>query len=453
MKHAGKSAWISLLMILTLLGAGVGAEAQTRTQRPADHVILISIDGFRPDFYQQEQWPAPMLQRMAKEGVQADGVRGIFPTVTFPSHTTLVTGVYPNRHGVFYNTPFEPEGQTGRWYWEYEAITTETLWSLAQKNGLVTASVNWPVTVGAPIDYNIPDVWDLNGDVISAMRRNANPAGLLEELEEMATGKMNGSMLSSQYRESEDRRGAMAAWLIRTYKPHLMTVHLVTTDSHQHRYGREHPEVKHAVAAVDRALTRMVEAAGEAGILERTVFVISGDHGFTNVSLTLSPNVWLVEAGLMEAATDRGEWRATFHGGFLHLRDPNDRDAADEVRRILDSLPSSTRRLFRVVEREELDRIGADPRSPLALAADPIVTISNAHTGEPIREATGGAHGHYPEFHNMYTGFVAWGSGIRKEVRVSRIELVDVAPLVAKLLNLEFEEIPGQVMPGFLDPQ
>ena len=96
--------------------------------RHPDHVVLISIDGFRPDFYQDTTWPAPMIQQMAQEGVQADAVRGVFPSETYPSHTTMITGAFPKDHGIYYNTPFEPEGQTGRYHWYTSAIRVPTLW-------------------------------------------------------------------------------------------------------------------------------------------------------------------------------------------------------------------------------------------------------------------------------------------------------------------------------------
>ncbi len=77
--------------------------------------------------------PAPLIQQMAQEGVQARAVRGVFPSVTYPSHTTLITGAVPERHGIYYNTPFEPEGQTGRWYWHTSAIRVPTLWDAVRE--------------------------------------------------------------------------------------------------------------------------------------------------------------------------------------------------------------------------------------------------------------------------------------------------------------------------------
>lgn len=440
------------LSILVFSSIVVDTKAQL-----ADHVILISIDGLRAEFYQDEKRPAPMLQYMAREGVQADGVRGIFPSVTYPSHTTLVTGAFPVNHGIFYNSVFNPEERSGDWYWEFDTITTQTLWDAANEQGLMTASIGWPVTVGAPIDLNVPEIWDPEGEWVQAIRRHTMPKGLLEEIEERATGKLEGDMFSGRYNMREDRVGAMASYLIQEYKPNLLTIHIVSTDSYQHRYGRDHYMVDRAISAADRAVARMVEAADQAGILDRTAFVISGDHGFTNISARVSPNVWLVEAGIMEDRNDRGNWRATFHTGggsaFLEIKDPNDTEIVQEVMGLLNNLPESTKRLFRIVGRDELDRIGGNPNTPFALSASPITTMSPASSGPAIMSASGGMHGHFPDFENMETGMVVWGSGVRKNVAAPQIGMEDIAPIVAKLLGIPFEAADGMIIPGFFEEQ
>lgn len=131
-------------------------------QQKIEHIILISIDGLRPEFYLDDKYPAPHIQDMADNGTSARFVRGVFPTVTYPSHTTIVTGELPLSHGIYYNSPFEEGGQTGKWYWDAKEIKSETLWETVGKNGGTTASVFWPVTVNATIDYNIPEVWSLD---------------------------------------------------------------------------------------------------------------------------------------------------------------------------------------------------------------------------------------------------------------------------------------------------
>ena len=118
------------------------------------YVVLISIDGFRPDFYLDKKWSAPNLRLMMKNGTSAKGVRSVFPSVTYPSHTTIITGAYPAKHGIYYNAPVD--GKKGQWYWEESYIKVPTLWDAVHDAGLSSGSVMWPVTVGAPIDYNFP---------------------------------------------------------------------------------------------------------------------------------------------------------------------------------------------------------------------------------------------------------------------------------------------------------
>lgn len=434
----------------------VAIDAHGQPSRPADHVILVSIDGFRPDFYLEEKWPAPNLKDMAANGAFALGVTGVFPSVTYPSHTTIVTGVSPGRHGVYYNSPFEAGGQTGKWYWEYGLIKAPTLWQGVKNAGMKSASFIWPVTVGAPIDYNIPEYWSLDKGFgrIEPMRKEENPKGFLAEMEEAVLGKMNEKTFNGSYLNREDRTGEMAAYVLETYKPNFITLHLIATDHFQHKEGREGPMVGKSLAAADRAIGKIIEAAERAGIAERTAIVVTGDHGFVNIHSTLCPNVWLVKAGLMEDAKDRGNWKATFHtsgaSAFLHLKNKNDQATAKQVRQLLADLPESHKKLFRVVERPELDAVGADPDAVLALTPVQGVSFSSSANGEIIKPASGGTHGFFPDFKEIETGFVAWGAGIKEGVEIPAMHLKDVAAVVNYLLQLEMELPESTLYPGMM---
>lgn len=447
-------------MLLTLVAALLSSSGPAQT-RPADHVILISIDGLRPEFYRDPSWPAPVLQRMASEGAHAHRVRGVFPSVTYPTHTTMITGAYPARHGIYYNSPFEPGGQTGRWYWHADSIRVPTLWHAARAAGLKAASLTWPASVNAPVDRLVPEIWPLDDTPRrELLARLSRPPGFLEELEREATGRLvaydkEGPTDEWGWVWTDSRTAAMAEYLLATFRPNLMTIHLVQTDDAQHAKGREAWEVRRAVAGVDHAIARLVSAAERAGLLDRTAFVITGDHGFLDISTRLAPNVWLVQAGLQEARDDRGEWRAAFHvqaaSAFVHLREPGDQEALHQVRHTVESLPPAVRRLFRIVERDELERIGADPRVPLALTGAPGVSMTAANTGAAVRPGSGGTHGFFPDLHpHMYTGFVAWGAGVRQGVAVTEMGIEDVAAFVAALLDLEFRAPDGVLRPGLL---
>lgn len=427
-----------------------------QSNSPSQHVVLISVDGFRPEFYTEEKWPAPNLKQMAEDGVSASGVRGVFPSVTYPSHTTIITGAKPIDHGIYYNAPFEPEGQSGRWYWESDLIQVPTLWDAVREAGLKSASFIWPVSVGAPIDYNIPEVWTLDEGYgrIQPMRDHQTPKGLLEEMEKEVLGQINERTFSGDYLNREDRSGEMAAYVLETYQPNLITLHLIAADHFQHEEGREGEKVHLAIGAIDRAIGKIKEAAQRAGILDKTTFIITGDHGFVDIHSTLSPNVWLVEAGLVQDQDDRGNWKAAFHtsgaSAFLHLKDPNDQKTADQVRQILNDLPVKYKKLFRVVDREALDEVGADPHAKLALAPVPGVSMSSSTSGEVLKAARGGTHGFYPDFKEIETGFVAWGAGIANHKQLSTIGLEDIAPIVAHLLQLDFNPKEGTLFPGIL---
>jgi predicted AlkP superfamily pyrophosphatase or phosphodiesterase len=423
------------------------------------HVILISIDGLRPEFYKDPSWNMVHLRQAMQEGVYADGVDGVFPTVTYPSHTTMITGVKPLKHGVYYNTPSEPEGVTGKWIWQYSNIKVPTIFSLAKDKGLKTASVFWPVSVGSPATYNIPEYWYLPKEkgqdrtMGKALQENAQPAGLYEELEQHATGKLEELDFNGDYLGIDENLARMSCYLIRQYKPSFLAVHLVTVDHFEHEQGRDGDKVRAAVAGVDRAVKSIREAVAKAGIQDKTTIIVTGDHGFVDIHSSLSPNVLLAKAGLYDPQKP-GNWKAYFHpsggGAFLQLKDKNDTQTKEKVLQLLKNLPPQQQKTFIVKSREELDAIGADPTAAFGLAAQQGYTFGATATGDFIRASKGGTHGFYPDFKEIQTGFVAFGNGIKKGVVIPQMGLVDIAPLISKLLNLDLPAGDGLLYNGVL---
>ncbi|MDZ4071019.1 MAG: ectonucleotide pyrophosphatase/phosphodiesterase [Sediminibacterium sp.] len=438
--------------LLTLLSCVSIASFSQETK----HVIIISIDGLRPDFYREDHWPTPTLHKLVKEGVSADGVRGVFPSVTYPSHTTILTGAMPARHGIYYNSPFEPMGATGKWYWESNGIKVPTLWEAARQAGLTTASVYWPVSVGAKVDYNIPEIWTLDKtkERTSPQRELSTPLGLYEEIEKEATGKLNAEKLNSDYASADENGSRMVAYLIKKYKPNLLTFHIFSVDHAEHADGRDGEHVRQSLAGADHAVNNILEAIVQAGIKENTTVIVTGDHGFVDIHSSLAPNVWLAKEGLYIKNGDQVVWKAQFHtsgaAAFLMLKDKDDKTTLTKVRNLLNDLPAQQRKLFRVVERSELDRIGTDPNVALALAPIEGIAMSNALTGEVLRPASGGTHGFFPDFAHIQTGFIAAGGNVQKGKTITLMGLEDIAPLVARLLNLNFTAPDGILYPGIL---
>jgi len=422
--------------------------------QPAKHVVLVSIDGFRPDFYMDSSWPAASLQFIRDSGAYATEVRVIFPSVTYPSHTTLITGALPARHGIYYNTPFTAGGKAV-WVTEKKEIKTNTLWDAVHLAGLTSASVSWPVSVGAAIDYNLPETWSETdpSDRRGAISKFASPEGLFEEMQEKAIGHIEADDLNLKHFSIDENNSRMASYIIRKYKPSLLTIHIVSVDGAQHEEGRNGTEVRKAIATADHAVQNLLEAIERAGIRDSTAIIVTGDHGFSDISQSLAPNIWLAEAGLTGNG-NKENWKALFHpaGGsaFLMLRQKGDTKTLQQVEKILTSLPDSYKKLFRIVSRKELDKIGADPNAAFALAPVQGVSINASASGEVLKPAKGGAHGFFPEFHEINTGFIAMGAGINKGLIRDKMGLEDIAPLVAKLLGIEFQAADGKLVPGII---
>ena len=423
---------------------------------PSEHVLLFSIDGLRPQIYRDERWPAPVLQDLARRGALALGVRSVFPALTYPAHVTLVTGALPARHGVVHNEPFEPNGQTDRWLWEATAIRVPTLWDAVRAAGGTTAAVSWPVTVGAPIDWNVPDVWAPDDTAsIGPIRAATTPPGLFEELERKATGRLSDSAFSVDALAREDVVAAMSAYLFARHRPTLMLVHIIGLDHVRHRLGLDNAWARRAVGAADRAVGRVVEAVERLGLADRTTVIVTGDHGSVDVHTALAPNVWLAAAHVEGTGTVSWETAFLASGASALLRFTSQIATSvgpivDQVRAALAALPPGVRALFRVVEREELDRLGADPDAVLALAAIPGVIFSGDRTGTAIRAAHGAGHGYHPDMPEMMTGFVAAGAAVRAGAVVPLLPLQHLAPFIAALLDVRLPAADGVLLPGLL---
>ncbi|SDF48158.1 alkaline phosphatase family protein [Chitinophaga filiformis] len=421
------------------------------------HVVLITIDGFRPDFYKEASWGMNNLRMMKENGVSADGVNCVFPSVTYPDHTTIITGVKPAKHGIYYNAPFEEGKASGVWYFYYSGIKVPTLYDAVHKAGKTNANVIWPVTVGGPIDYNVPDIWPIgkSTDRREATAEATTPAGLWQELQDNATGKLGADDFSMVREElvMDENVARMGAYIITKYKPAFTTLHLACTDHYEHMQGRDGLLVRKSVAGADRAIGTILEALIRAGIKDSTTVIVTGDHGFVDIQQSFSPNVLLADAGLI-TDIDSGNWKARFHsaGGsaFLHLKDKHDKASLEKVKEILAHLPADQQQLFKIIDRKQLDAIGADPNAALALAAAPGVTIGAGVKGTVVKAAKGGTHGFYPDFREIQTGFVAYGAGIAKGNTVKEMDLTDVAPIIAKLLGLSFNTADGHIPAGVL---
>jgi predicted AlkP superfamily pyrophosphatase or phosphodiesterase len=423
------------------------------------HVILISIDGFHPDMYLDETWPAPNLRGLVKQGTYADHMLSVFPSYTYPSHTAMLTGALPARSGIYYNQPI---GSTGDWNWFTKAVKVPTLWQALKAKGLTTSAVEWPVSVDPNITYNIPEIWsDRYPDRITEPRKYATP-GLIEEIERNATGKLDSVNMSEDYFSMDANSARMAGYIFKTYHPALLAVHFAEVDGYEHEYGRDGDSVRLALAAVDRCVGDVIEAVKQSAYKDSTAIIIVGDHGFSTYHTVFRPNMLIKDlpAKFITAGGSAFLYRA------VAAEEEDDEKTIQAVVLKLDALPKDKRKLFRIIDRRELDKMGADSSAILALAAIPGTVFSgstaptkttNQGPGTAIQNnpldgvfisAFGGHHGYDPNLKEMFTGFIAYGAGINKGGQIKELCVTDIAPLIAKLLGIEFKTPDGRLVPG-----
>lgn len=436
-----------LAIVLAALAALVGASPVPRS------LVLISIDGLRPrDVVDADRYGLriPNLRRLLREGAHATAVTATTPAVTYPSHTTLVTGVGPARHGIAHNRPFDPLGRNADgWFWYTEDVHAETLWDAARRAGLTTGAVDWPVSVGAQIDFNIAQYWRSSDPDLAdgaKLTRALSTNGLLAEAEH-AVGPYPCGYAGLQ---DDERRAAFVAYLLRTRHPSLQLAYFSSLDAARHSSGPESASAFETLEGIDR-LVGDLRAAAQRATFGRAVIAIVSDHGFTLTTRELDLNEALHRGGLLQLDSDghvRG-WRAATWGeggsAGIVLRDPHDGDARRRVRAILEGLrarPDSP--IDRVVEAPPSLAPGGSPGQAFTVFLSLDTRLVDSRGGVVVRPAyPAGDHGHDPRRHEMDATFLVAGPGIPHGASLGRIDMRDVAPTVAAVLDLSLPEAEG----------
>ena len=407
----------------------------------ANHVVIISLDGFRPEFYLQDSYAknCETITGLRAAGSYAKGAMPPYPSMTYPGHATIATGVSPARHGITANAKFDPPKGEGRGFWYARDVKSPALWDAAHAAGLTVGSVSWPCNAESKaIRWNIPEFWTTaRGKEIDMMQRSASP-GLWD-----AIGGLTAERLSA---DRDEFIAACATHILREHKPNLMFIHLLETDKVQHKSGRDAPELPAALRRLDTHLRSFVEATKAAGIYEQTTFIVLGDHGFADITQSIAPN-WLLAANGWLSDKD---WRAmvmnTGGSAAVYVKDPKD---VDEVRTLL---AKHSEGLYRIIDRDELTKLGGPREAAFYLEALPGHMFSGSRAGKTLVRTppTKGNHGFLPTNPQMQTGFIAAGRGIAKGVKLDTIRLADVAPTVARLLGVKLEAAEGRVLEEIL---
>ena len=391
--------------LLIILGVSVAALAQQRIEDLRPTVILVSIDGFRADYFELHK--PPTLNELARNGVRARWMRPVYPTKTFPAHYSIVTGLYPDNHGLIENNMYDAERGASFGLANRKAVQDpawwggEPVWNTAQKQGQIAAAYFWPGTETA-IGGMQPKFWkDYDGKV-----------------------------------PNDTRVDAVLGWLDLPVaeRPTMITMYFSDVDDAGHNHGPESLENREAVLRVDANIKRLVDGLSARGILDRVNLIFTSDHGMAPYKMR--------DAVVLDEMFDANDAERVFWvGEFTQIfPKPGKEDAIYNA--IKAKLPK-TAKIYRRSEFPKRFNFGKNKRIA------PLVVIPEAGTVITTRErmnraerdgrldAVRGAHGYDNDIVEMRAMFVGHGGQFKRGYVAKPFEAVDVYELICKILGLE----------------
>lgn len=421
---------------------------------PAAPVLMISVDGLKPEYILNADahgLKIPFLRSLMRDGAYARGVTGVWPTVTYPSHTTLLTGLSPAEHGIYNNLEFDPKNTfANAWYWYAQQIRVPTLWQAAHEAGLSTASIGWPVSVGATaVDFLIPEYWrvarltDVDPSDALLLAAMSRPEGLLQKMQARLDPYMRGNDPSPPGDEIKTR---YALDILKTQKPKFMTIHLSSLDEQQHGHGPFSPEANADLEVIDGQLAQLF-AASRANDPKAIALVVS-DHGFVQITHKVNLMQPFLRAGLLPSG---GPWKAQPWSGSgmaaVMLHDPADSHTESQVRDLLQAMKADPNNgIAEVLERDAIKQRGAFPDASFLIVMKLGYYALSDATSPLLSDVQGtpGSHGFSPEYPEMRAAFFIEGTGIARGRNLGLIDMRQVAPTVAQLLGVR---LPAATQP------
>lgn len=428
-------------------------------------VVVFSCDAF---VYEDILYLLENNEKFAElfgKGAHVKRTRTIYPSVTYPCHTSMSTGCYPDKHGVTNNSQFLP-GQLKNipWNWFADSIKCPDIFTAAKQAGLTTACVFWPVTGRHPyIDYNLPEYWpqnDTDSQEAAFLRAGTTP----DVWKKCVKPYIEGVTIRS-HPGTDDFLMEVACAMIRNYQPDLLMIHTGDQDSFRHKYGLFNDWTKRGADDTARWLFDLIQATKDAGVYENTDFFLTSDHGQLEIVRNIKPNVVFADNGLIEVNEDGSlkSWKAyVFSTGLsaqIKLFNPLDKEVYDKTYKLLcwmrDEGIYGISKVYTAEEAEAEEHLGGqfsfviegdgytsfaeDWKRPMVKALD----LTDYRFGRAT-------HGHNPD-KGPQPVFFGFGPDIKAGVSIERRPTVDEAPTYARCLGVEMPWADGKAIDEFFN--
>lgn len=418
----------------------------------AKHLIVISYDAFSED-----QWELasrlPNLSKLIKNGAHSNQLKSVYPTLTYVVHTTIATGVYPDKHGIHHNNPFQPfvKEKEQSWFWFRNAIKVPTIYDAAHEHSMSTAGILWPVSGKSSILYNIPEIRAIKKENQALkVLKSGSPLYCIEM--ELKYGRLRRG-IEQPYLDDFTTKCAIET--IKRKKPNLLMMHLIDLDDAKHVYGTDSDEVERVIARMDKRLGDIMQAVDEAGIKDDTVFLVLGDHGQFNVRYKVHLNNLLQEKGLIYEENGEMKWRAYFQCGggsaYLHIKEGDEEAEQLALAVIQEYMDDDASGIEEIYTRERLNQLHVGSSTKYMLEArrgycfdesmdEPTIVELDK---QGIKYAT---HGYSPDKEDYKCNLVISGNKVKSDFPIGDLKMVDIAPTMAKIIGIDFNPCDGRAL-------
>lgn len=402
--------YFTIILLLTtsfLLFSCISISKDTASNEPENYLILISFDGFRWDYL--EKTDTPNLDRLAANGVKANALIPVFPSKTFPNHYTIVTGLYPENHGVVANTMYDPifdatfslgnreEVQNGRWW------GGEPIWVTAEKQGLKTLCNFWPGSE-AEIQGVRPAYWI----------------------------KYDGNV------PNEERVQKVLDYLDKPAKerPSFYTIYFSDPDDYGHLVGPDSSAINVAIQECDARVGQLITGLEQRNLFDKVNIMVVSDHGMAQVS---QDRLIFLDDYLDPTSLKIINWSPVLDIWC-------DESAVDSIFNLLNGKHSHLSVYKKQDVPERLHYSNNRRIAPIIGIADNGWSITTHDYFDSHQSFyTGGTHGYDPEHPDMHAFFLAHGPAFKSGVTVTVFENIQLYNLMAKVLELEPAENDGDI--------
>lgn len=434
-----------------------------KMERLTKHLIVVSFDGFSTsDLDIVSEMPG--FKAFLEEAGFCRKVYSIYPTVTYPAHATIVTGQYPRNHGIINNTLLQPGRESPDWYWHRKYIKSETIYDLAVQQGMTAAALLWPVTAGASIQYNMPEIfanrpWQ---NQIFVSLRSGSP------LFQLDMDRKFGHLRKGIKQPNLDNFTHQALLdTLRNKRPDITLVHYTDLDTMRHYTGYASSEARAALERHDARLGDIITALKENDIYQDSTIIVLGDHSSLEEDKIINLNVLLKKKGYIYA-DEKGKVISysaickTCDGSTYVYTKNKDEKFCKELYDIIKEFNDEYDCVEAIYNGPEAAELGADPECTFMLEAKKGYYFLDALEGELVREIQPGeagvvphvtlsTHGYSPNKPDYTTVFLASGKGIKKGVEIPEMSLIDEGPTLARLLGLSLKAADGKIIEELLD--